>query len=87
MKKPAAAWAAAAMLAATLLTGTGSAHAGVSTGSARAAETADSSTHAPGRYCLANDWGTPTVSTKPCNPSDPGQHWVVFNDQISLALA
>ncbi|MFB6889031.1 hypothetical protein ACFCX4_06915 [Kitasatospora sp. NPDC056327] len=43
-------------------------------------------TFAPG-YCLANEWGTPNVSTKPCDVNDRGQHWVLFGDQISLALA
>ncbi|MFJ3219492.1 hypothetical protein ACIPLC_26640 [Kitasatospora sp. NPDC086801] len=30
---------------------------------------------------------TPKDSAKPCDPKDPGQHWVIFNDQISLANA
>ncbi|MGV9758550.1 ricin-type beta-trefoil lectin domain protein [Streptomyces tricolor] len=86
MKKTAA-LAAAATLAATLLTGIGSARADVLTGSTRAAETAHSATRAAGRYCLANDWGTPKVSVKPCNASDQGQHWVVSGHQIALANA
>ncbi|GAA2608591.1 MULTISPECIES: hypothetical protein [Streptomyces] len=86
MKKTAA-LAAAATLAATLLTGIGSARADVLTDSTRAAETAHSATRAAGRYCLANDWGKPDVPVKPCNSSDQGQHWAIFNDQISLALA
>ncbi|MFF3505716.1 ricin-type beta-trefoil lectin domain protein [Streptomyces sp. NPDC003247] len=85
--KNTAAWAAAATLAATLLTGIGSAQADVSTGGARAADTAHSSTRAAGRYCLANDWGSPKVSTKPCDASDRGQHWAVSGHQIALANA
>lgn len=85
--KHTAAWAAAAMLAAALLTGTGPAHADAPTGIAPAADTAHSSTRLAGRYCLANDWGTPKVSMKPCSPSDPGQQWVVSGHQIALANA
>ncbi|MFI1582765.1 hypothetical protein [Embleya sp. NPDC020630] len=48
---------------------------------------ADPTPRTPGLYCLANAWGTPNISTKPCDTADRGQHWVVFNDQISLALA
>ena len=54
---------------------------------ARAADTATASPRTPGLYCLANAWQTPNVSTKPCDSKDPGQHWVIFNDQISLAVA
>ncbi|MFF2193607.1 ricin-type beta-trefoil lectin domain protein [Streptomyces sp. NPDC058157] len=41
----------------------------------------------PGRYCLANAWGTPNISSKPCDSADQGQHWVVSGNQISLAGA
>ncbi|OKJ00064.1 hypothetical protein AMK19_30100 [Kitasatospora sp. CB01950] len=54
---------------------------------AGAADTGHAATRTPGRYCLANTWGAPDVSSKPCDANDKGQHWVVFNDQISLALA
>ncbi|WP_330294361.1 ricin-type beta-trefoil lectin domain protein [Streptomyces sp. NBC_00503] len=42
---------------------------------------------APGLYCLANAWGTPKVSTKPCDPKDQGQHWTVSGHQIALTNA
>ncbi|MFJ5926837.1 ricin-type beta-trefoil lectin domain protein [Kitasatospora sp. NPDC092948] len=54
---------------------------------AGAADTGHSTTRTPGRYCLANTWGSPTVSTKPCNTDDKGQHWTVAGDQISLTDA
>ncbi|MGI5447501.1 ricin-type beta-trefoil lectin domain protein [Streptomyces sp. CA-243310] len=41
----------------------------------------------PGRYCLANAWETPNISTKPCDTADRGQHWTVTGNQISLTNA
>ncbi|MFE2044709.1 ricin-type beta-trefoil lectin domain protein [Streptomyces sp. NPDC059477] len=41
----------------------------------------------PGLYCLANAWGTPDVSSQPCDASDPGQRWTVSGNQISLTDA
>ncbi|MCB5168351.1 RICIN domain-containing protein [Streptomyces bambusae] len=41
----------------------------------------------PGRYCLANAWGTPNISSKPCDSADSGQHWTVSGHQISLTGA
>ncbi|MFB6620609.1 ricin-type beta-trefoil lectin domain protein [Streptomyces sp. NPDC056367] len=51
-------------------------------GEAGAASTARASV--PGRYCLANAWGTADISTKPCDPADRGQHWTVSGHQIAL---
>ncbi|MER5766217.1 ricin-type beta-trefoil lectin domain protein [Streptomyces sp. NPDC001985] len=42
---------------------------------------------APGQYCLANAWGTPDISSQPCDTSDPGQRWTVSGNQISLTDA
>ncbi|MFI1018869.1 ricin-type beta-trefoil lectin domain protein [Streptomyces sp. NPDC020965] len=41
----------------------------------------------PGLYCLANAWGTPDVSSRPCDTNDPGQRWTVSGNQISLTDA
>ncbi|MEW1637909.1 ricin-type beta-trefoil lectin domain protein [Streptomyces sp. NPDC093801] len=41
----------------------------------------------PGRYCLANAWGTPNVSSKPCDSADQGQRWTVSGNQIALTDA
>ncbi|MFE5586642.1 ricin-type beta-trefoil lectin domain protein [Kitasatospora sp. NPDC056531] len=57
------------------------------TGQAGAAETTHSAPRTPGLYCLANAWQTPNIGTKPCNTGDPGQHWTVSGEQISLSNA
>ncbi|MFF2630015.1 ricin-type beta-trefoil lectin domain protein [Kitasatospora griseola] len=57
------------------------------TAGADAADAGHSTTRTPGRYCLANTWETPTVSSKPCNTNDPGQHWTLSGEQISLTNA
>ncbi|MFH9349810.1 ricin-type beta-trefoil lectin domain protein [Kitasatospora sp. NPDC017646] len=54
---------------------------------AGAADTAQASPRTPGLYCLANTWNTPNISTKPCYPSDLGQHWTLSGEQISLSNA
>ncbi|MEU9718506.1 ricin-type beta-trefoil lectin domain protein [Streptomyces sp. NPDC047976] len=41
----------------------------------------------PGRYCLANTWGAPDVSSKPCDSADRGQHWTLSGHQIALTNA
>ncbi|MFE2106320.1 ricin-type beta-trefoil lectin domain protein [Kitasatospora sp. NPDC059463] len=57
------------------------------TGQAGASDTATPSPRIPGRYCLADAWGTPNVSTKPCDANDQGQHWTLAGQQISLSNA
>ncbi|MGW2039470.1 ricin-type beta-trefoil lectin domain protein [Streptomyces virginiae] len=57
------------------------------TGQAGAAGIAEQTVRVPGRYCLANAWETPNVSTKPCDSADRGQHWTVSGQQISLTNA
>ncbi|MFE5329870.1 ricin-type beta-trefoil lectin domain protein [Embleya sp. NPDC056575] len=58
-------------------------------GGAGASDTAaaDPAPRTPGLYCLANAWGTPNISTKPCDTADRGQHWTVSGQQISLTEA
>ncbi|MGW2377930.1 MULTISPECIES: ricin-type beta-trefoil lectin domain protein [Kitasatospora] len=56
-------------------------------GGAGAADTDHSAPRTPGLYCLANAWNTPNIGTKPCNSSDPGQHWTLAGEQISLSNA
>ncbi|MET3985738.1 ricin-type beta-trefoil lectin domain protein [Streptomyces sp. PvR034] len=56
-------------------------------GGAGAANAAPQTARVPGRYCLANAWDTPNLSTKPCNTGDRGQHWTVSGQQISLTNA
>ncbi|MET8627018.1 ricin-type beta-trefoil lectin domain protein [Kitasatospora sp. NPDC004669] len=56
-------------------------------GQAGAADAAQPAPRTPGLYCLANSWQTPNVSTKLCNSGDPGQHWTVSGEQISLSDA
>ncbi|MCX4661558.1 ricin-type beta-trefoil lectin domain protein [Streptomyces uncialis] len=68
---------AALALTASLLPATG----------AGASETAAPSQRVPGRYCLANAWGTPDISSKPCDSADRGQQWTVSGQQISLTNA
>ncbi|MFE7564072.1 ricin-type beta-trefoil lectin domain protein [Kitasatospora sp. NPDC057500] len=41
----------------------------------------------PGLYCLGNEWDTPNVATRPCDTNDPGQHWTLSGQQISLSNA
>ncbi|MFD8142234.1 ricin-type beta-trefoil lectin domain protein [Streptomyces sp. NPDC059708] len=57
------------------------------TGQAGAATATEQAARVPGRYCLANAWGTPNLSSKPCDTADQGQHWVLSGHQISLAGA
>ncbi|MFJ9445622.1 ricin-type beta-trefoil lectin domain protein [Kitasatospora sp. NPDC101235] len=57
------------------------------TGGAGAADTTHRAPRTPGLYCLANAWGTPNVSTKPCDANDSGQHWTLSGEQISLTKA
>ncbi|GAA0289447.1 hypothetical protein GCM10010302_29770 [Streptomyces polychromogenes] len=57
------------------------------TGQAGAAGAAQQTARVPGRYCLANAWGTPNISSKPCDPADQGQHWTLSGHQISLTNA
>ncbi|MFE2147955.1 ricin-type beta-trefoil lectin domain protein [Streptomyces sp. NPDC059456] len=54
---------------------------------AEAANPTQQTARIPGRYCLANAWQTPNVSTKPCDSTAPGQHWTVSGQQISLTNA
>ncbi|MEV6976225.1 ricin-type beta-trefoil lectin domain protein [Kitasatospora sp. NPDC093806] len=56
-------------------------------GGAGASETARSDVRTPNLYCLANAWGNPGVSVKPCNGGDIGQYWSVSGEQIALANA
>lgn len=57
------------------------------TAGAQAVEAASPALRAPGLYCLANAWNTPSVSTKPCDAKDQGQHWTLSGHQISLTNA
>lgn len=52
-----------------------------------AASTTGQTVQVPGQYCLANAWGTPNVSSAPCDSADRGQHWTVSGQQISLTNA
>ena len=54
---------------------------------AGAADTAQASPRTPGLHCLANAWNTPNIGTRPCNPSDLGQHWTLSGQQITLTFA
>ncbi|GAA1408389.1 hypothetical protein GCM10009639_58070 [Kitasatospora putterlickiae] len=56
-------------------------------GQAGASDAAQPSPRVPGRYCLGNEWNTPNVATRPCDTNDPGQHWVLSGQQISLSNA
>ncbi|MFJ9846821.1 ricin-type beta-trefoil lectin domain protein [Kitasatospora sp. NPDC101155] len=56
-------------------------------GQAGASDATHSTPRTPGAYCLADAWQTPNISTKPCNTGDPGQHWTVSGEQISLSNA
>ncbi|MGW4384495.1 hypothetical protein [Kitasatospora sp. NPDC004531] len=57
------------------------------TAGAGAADTGHAATRTPGRYCLANTWGAPDISSKPCDANDKGQHWRVSGQQIALSNA